>query len=191
MMTELEYRIAELERRLRSLLLVGTVQELDEKTARVRVASGGIVTDWLPWLTRRAGPDSQWWAPEPGEQVMLLCPCGDPALGVALPGIPRDAFPAPADVKTVHRTAYQDGAVTQYDREAHALSATIPGTMEGTCNGDASLTSGGKVTVKGSGGIIHDGDGTGACLGTVNGHCLCPFTGTPHVHVSASVTSTK
>ena len=191
MMAELEYRIAELERRLRGLVLVGTVRELDAKKARVTVAAGGLITPWLPWLTRRAGTDREWWAPEPGEQVLLLCPCGDPALGVVLPAIYQGAFPAPGETKQVHRIAYGDGAVTEYNRERHALSATVPGTLKGTCNGDATLSAGGKVTVKGNRGITHDGDGSGACLGTVNGHSLCPFTGTPHVHVSASVASTK
>jgi len=130
MMHELELRVVELERLMGNMIQYGTIDVLSGHRASVR--AGDLVTDFLPWLTRRAGNDRDWWAPEPGEQVMLLCPCGDPALGLILPSVNRDAYPHPANTPTVHRTVYADSAVIEYDRDAHRLKAVIPGTIEAT-----------------------------------------------------------
>lgn len=130
MTAQLEYRVAELERRMLGMIRVGIVKELIAD--RVTVKAGDLVTGPLPWVTRRAGNDRDWWAPEPGEQVLLVCPCGDPALGVVIPAIYRDDFPAPGNGATVHRTVYKDGAVIEYDRVAHKLKANIPGVIEAT-----------------------------------------------------------
>lgn len=150
MIRELEFRITELERRLHNTIRICTVDSLDKDRVRVRDGSG-LVTGPLHWVTRRAGHDRDWWAPEPGEQVVLLCPSGDPGLGVVLPGIYRDAFPAPADTPAIHRTLYRDGAMTEYDRNAHRWKAVIPGPVEITAA---------QVTIKGplhvTGEIISD-----------------------------------
>ncbi len=130
-MMELEYRVSELERRMNNMIRICTVEAVQGDRAVVRDGSG-LKTGFLPWVTRRAGKDREWWAPEPDEQVVLLCPHGEPALGVILPSIYRDMFAAPASVRTVHRTIYDDGAVIEYDRAAHRLKADIPGTIEAT-----------------------------------------------------------
>ena len=191
MIADLEYRVAELERLLMRLIAIGKVAEVDIAAARVKVAMGGLMTTWLPWLTPRAGGDREWWSPEKGEQVVVFSPCGDPALGVVLPAIYQTAFPAPASSADVHRVEYKDGAVTEYNRATHTLKATIPGDIEASCTGDAKVTADGKITAKAKNGIEHDGDASGNTLGTVNGFCLCPLTGTNHIQVSASVTSSK
>ena len=129
MIDKLEYRIAELERKIISLISIGRIKELDCTKARVKVAYGEITTDWLPWLTRRAGNDMDWWAPEKGEQVLLVCPCGDPGLGVVLPAAYcRDYFPEQMS-EDIHRTEYMDGAFTEYNRKTSTLNINIPGTV--------------------------------------------------------------
>lgn len=47
---------AEILRLIENLLRTGTVAEIQHgKPPRVRVTSGGLDTDWLPWAERRAG----------------------------------------------------------------------------------------------------------------------------------------
>lgn len=121
------WALSELDRRLANLIRVGVVAELDESSARVRVKSGEILTAWLPWLTHRAGQDRTWWAPEPGEQVLLLAPNGDMARGFVLPSLYQDASPPPGDRKTLHRTEYADGTSVEYDREAGHLTVDCVG----------------------------------------------------------------
>lgn len=135
--------LAEHDRAIQQALRIGRVAELDPAAARVRVAIGQLVTGWIPWLTLRAGPDASWWAPEPGEQVLVLTPGGRGEQAVALPAVYSDAHPAPADAATVRRDTYADGATVEYDRAAHRLRATLP------AGGTAVLVAPGGVTIVG------------------------------------------
>lgn len=137
----MSFTLADLERRLASLIRIGKVVQLDTAAARVRVESGGITTTWLPWLTTRAGADATWWAPEPGEQVLLLAPSGELAQAVVLPAIYQAAHPAPTDSQDKHRTQYSDGAALEYDRAAHQYRLDVPaGGSITLAIGDTTLT---------------------------------------------------
>lgn len=174
-MASVEFRLAELERRLANLARIGVVEELDEASARVRVRCGELLTGWLPWLTRRAGGDADWWAPEPGEQVLVISPFGDPALGLALPALYQDTHPAPAGVKTVRRVTFADGTVIEYDRAGSKLSVN--------CVGSAAINATGPVTVDAP--EIHHNQGAGV---VTTAH-ICHFTGAPHGDGSSTVTA--
>lgn len=127
-----------------NLVQVGVVAEADYPQARLRVTlAHGLKSAWLPWLTARAGGDRTWWAPEVGEQVVVLCPDGEPAGGIVLGALYQAQAAAPSDQASVHRTRYQDGAILEYDRAAHALKATLP------AGGTAALTAPGGVTITG------------------------------------------
>jgi phage baseplate assembly protein V len=125
MIRDLAYRIEQLERRINNILRVGNIVEVDYDNALCRVEIGNIKTAWLKWFTDRASNDRSWWAPEVGEQVMVLSPSGEMAQGSVLPAIYQDAHPAPADRETVHRTEYADGSTVEYDRDAHRLLANL------------------------------------------------------------------
>ncbi|WP_323162860.1 phage baseplate assembly protein V [Stenotrophomonas maltophilia] len=117
---------AENVRMLANMVLVGVVTELDEAEARVRVDADGMLTDWIPWAERRAGPGVRTWcAPEVGEQVVIACPYGDPGQAVVLGSVFYDKHPAPAAVKSKHRTEYADGSVVEYDRETTTLTVNV------------------------------------------------------------------
>lgn len=137
----------DIERRLANLIRIGVVEELDTSAARVRVRIGELLTAAIPWLTHRAGADRSWWAPEPGEQVVVLSPSGELAQAVVLPALYRSSAPAPADAATVHRVVYEDGTTIEYDRAAHKLKATVVGDVEVTADGDVTIDAGGNATV--------------------------------------------
>jgi phage baseplate assembly protein V len=166
-----EYRLSELERRLDNLLRIGTVAEADYAAARVRVRSGDLLTGWIPWLTRRAAGDIDWWAPEVGEQVLLLAPCGDPAQAVCLPAIYQAAHPAPESVATVSRIEFRDGGFARYDRASGVLVVST----EGLCK----IVGKGTVEIYGAAGVTVNG--------VVMGDCICAFTGRPHIMRSSNV----
>ena len=50
----------ELARQLRNMIRTGIIVEVDLKAGRCRVQTGGMVTDWLQWLTHRAGRSRSW-----------------------------------------------------------------------------------------------------------------------------------
>lgn len=89
--------VAELLRLIHNLIRTGTIAEVDHAAARVRVKSGALLTDWLPWIESRAGTSRSWNPPTVGEQVMLFSPGGDPAAGLVLTGLFSNAHPTPAN----------------------------------------------------------------------------------------------
>lgn len=128
----------ELSRRLENLIRIGTVAAVDHGAALCRVESGGLVTDWLPWIAPRAGTTREWNPPTPGEQVMILSPSGEPGGGVVLTGVFSAAAPAPSQSPHEHLVIYRDGARICYDHAAGHLSAT--GIQTALIEASASIT---------------------------------------------------
>lgn len=118
--------LSNLSRLLQNLIRLGTIAEVDGAKARVQLGPK-LTTEWLNWITQRAGSTCTWSAPTVGEQVMVLSPGGDVARGIILPALFSKVFDAPETSDTIHTTHYPDGAVVQYDHAAHALTATLPG----------------------------------------------------------------
>ena len=102
---DLEFRVAELERKLANIVRPGRIYEVSAERTRVRVAydadaaGNAVVTTWLPWLTARAGVVLTWSAPSLGEQVLLLAPVGDLAQAYVLPAIYQVPQDPPTDVQ--------------------------------------------------------------------------------------------
>lgn len=113
---------AEILRLIENLLRTGTVAEIQHgKPPRVRVKSGGLDTDWLPWAERRAGGTRTWSPPAIGEQVLLFCPSGEPRNGIVLCGIPSDDNDTPSHSADETVTLYPDGATTTYNHDTGTL----------------------------------------------------------------------
>ncbi|AOK51421.1 baseplate assembly protein [Burkholderia stagnalis] len=123
----------ETQRQARNAVRKGTILAINHARALCRVSvgdpdtdGGGLQTNWIPWIACAAGTTRDWLPPTVGEQVVLLCPMGDPAQGVALRGLFSDAAPAPASSPDTHTRVYPDGASIEYDHAAHALKASLP-----------------------------------------------------------------
>ena len=142
--------MARLARRLEGLIQVGRIVAADYKQAKVQVKSGHETSAWLPWVTLRAGPDRHWWAPEVGEQVLILSPMGDLGAGVVLPGLYRAAHPAPADDPARHLVEYSDGAAFMYDRRRHHWDISLPAGATVRLVAPGGVTIAGDVTVTGN-----------------------------------------
>lgn len=115
--------IADLIRRLESLIRYGTIAEVQMAPPRVRVQSGQLTTNWRPWISLRAGDTTEWDPPTIGEQCVFFSPSGDPATGFALVGLFSDANPAPSSSPDEHVRLYPDGARIAYNHATGALSA--------------------------------------------------------------------
>lgn len=95
-----------------AMLRTGTIAAVSHARARVRFRSGGLLTDWLPWIERRAGGKkggASWWPPVAGEQGLLLAPGGDLTRAVVLPGIFSTAMPASERSARVAREDWSEG----------------------------------------------------------------------------------
>jgi phage baseplate assembly protein V len=120
---------SEIERLLAQMIRVGVIAQLEGQLATVTVGGDDdtpLTTDWLPWFAQRAGPDSEWWPPEPGEQVVVLSPFGDQNQGFILVGIGSETYPLPSGTETQHIRRYADGATETYDRSVSAYTLNVP-----------------------------------------------------------------
>ncbi len=186
---DIDFRVADLERRLANVVRTGLVAEVDLAAARVRAeydrdaADAPVLTGWLPWLAARAGADRTWWPPTVGEQVLLVAPDGDLAQAVALPALYRTAHPAPESSGEKHTALYRDGALLEYDSGAHHLDAALPAgaTLRVVANGGVSVI--GDVTVTGnvaaSGDVSDARSSMQAMRDVYNSHTNPPAGGTP------------
>ncbi|MGD3007819.1 phage baseplate assembly protein V [Escherichia coli] len=114
--------IQELARALRNMIRTGLVVETDLNAGRCRVQTGGMCTDWLQWLTHRAGRSRTWWAPSVGEQVLILAVGGELDTAFVLPGIYSGDNPAPSASADALHIRFPDGAVIEYEPETSALT---------------------------------------------------------------------
>ena len=85
------FSTAEILRRFEQLIIPGTVAAVDLVNAKVRVDFGDNTSDFLPWLTARAGDDQTWVPPSVGEQVLVFSPSGNPAQGFVMGSIYQSA----------------------------------------------------------------------------------------------------
>lgn len=116
--------LVELSRRLENLVRIGTVLDVDHRSARCRVKSGKLETNWLIWFNLRAGATRTWDPPTVGEQAIVLSPSGVIENGIVIYGLNSDAHPAPSESPDEHVTAYPDGARTAYNHAIGALTIT-------------------------------------------------------------------
>lgn len=191
---------AETERILANMIRLGSVSELDEANARVRVKVGGLTTDWLPWVTARASATRTWSAPRVGEQVVVLAPYGDPAQAVVLPAIYQDTYPAPAATKDAERVVFPDGSTVDYNSATNTLQIDVAGAAkvivnckEATVNADTKVTLNtpetyctGNLTVQKA--LNVRGNGVGGAVATITGNMA--ITGTSLTHNGKNIGST-
>ncbi|AOR59308.1 phage baseplate assembly protein V [Pectobacterium parmentieri] len=116
--------LTEILRLLRNLIRVGVVTHVNTADALCRVQTGDMTTDWLNWLTRRAGRSRDWWAPSIGEQVLILSIGGELDTAFVLPGIYSDANPAPSASADAYHVSFPDGAVIEYEPATGALTVS-------------------------------------------------------------------
>ncbi|MFP3016326.1 MAG: phage baseplate assembly protein V [Wolbachia sp.] len=124
-MLENNFAISELQRKLANIVRIGIVKEIDYEKAKVRVKIGEFLTDWLPWITSKAGKDRDWSPPDIDEQVMVFSPLGELSLGVVLGGIYQEKYPAPENKKEINSIKFQDGTKFTYDKEKHHLEIEV------------------------------------------------------------------
>ncbi|MEZ2680081.1 phage baseplate assembly protein V [Providencia rettgeri] len=114
---------AEIRRLIKNLIRIGIVTEVDAKKG-CRVQIGNLETDWLNWLTLRAGATRTMSAPSVGEQVIILAIGGELTTAFVLTGIFSDEHAEPTDSLTADHCTYSDGAIIEYEPATGALKAT-------------------------------------------------------------------
>lgn len=184
--------IAELQRRLFTMIQIGKVTAVNHADATVRVNIDGVLTTDLPWLSQKAGNNFTWWSPEENEQVLVLSIGGELTNGVVLPAIYQSGQLTADNTETKHHTTYSDGTSISYDTATHELLVNInggnvtintTGNIQATAEGDAVVNASGDVRVDGENIILNGG----LAGGVVCEQHTCSFTGSPHPHGSSKI----
>ena len=149
------------------LIRFGTIASVDLGAGTCTVTLDGeadVVTPPVSWLERRMGATKTWSPPSEGEQGILLCPAGEIAAGIFLPGVRSNANPMPGTSET-ELVQFSDGTEVSYDPQAHALAVVLSdgGTLAVTAPGGGTFT--GDLAITGN--LTVSGDAN--CAGTVTG----------------------
>ncbi len=121
-----------------NIAVMGKVTETDYKTGvgkvKVRIGPDATSEYTMDWLRRRGGNDWEWWAPEVGEQVLIISPDGDLDRAVIVGCLPYEAKPESLTdaalgkrwvkaeekkEKSAHMIQYDDKTTFSYDKEKH------------------------------------------------------------------------
>lgn len=149
---------------LGELIRFGAVASVDLAVGRCTIDTGDVVSGPIRWIELRAGRTRTWSPPSVGEQVLLICPEGELAAGVALRGISSDAFP-PAGDAVRELVEFEDGAVIAYDPVTHALEAVLPGGATARIVAPGGVTIDADVRILGDVAIEGKVDATGDVVG--------------------------
>ncbi|EJL88012.1 phage baseplate assembly protein V [Pantoea sp. GM01] len=117
----MDTQFTEIMRLITNLIRTGTVSDVDTVNWLCRVKTGDLETNWINWLTCRAGNTRTWWQPSIGEQVLLLSLGGNLETAFALPAIYSDAFPPPDYSENGSTTVFNDGGWFQYEPDTGQL----------------------------------------------------------------------
>ena len=108
----MSYSGGRLEDQLMKLVQIGTVRSTTGGSAVVDF--GGADSAELAAGAQRMGGVKVWAPLAAGEQVLVLCPGGDPALGVIVCSLPSDSNAAPSDDPAGYRAEFPDGTVVEH-----------------------------------------------------------------------------
>lgn len=128
--------IADINRRIENIIRFGTIAEVDVANAKAKVKSGGILTDWLPWVTARAGNVRTWSAPSVNEQCVILAASGELTTACVLVGLYTQNAPAQDCAEYV--IDFPDGARAAYNHDTGAL--TVNGIKTAQIQAETSIT---------------------------------------------------
>lgn len=122
-------------------------------------SKGSYIRNWMPWTTTRAGFDGEWWAPELGEQVLVIAPSGNLTQGIIVGSLYRGRLTFDDNIKTrepipgetdkhIHKRIYKDGSSVTYDRNSHSLSMVVKSAPDAAKEISATITADQSIVLK-------------------------------------------
>lgn len=128
--------ISNLESRLRTLAMAGSISHVKPGSSRVRVKLLDRVSAWMPLLMPAGKMLKVWWQPEVGDQVLVISPSGNADCGFAIAGIYGGECGEPGTKDTVV-AEFKDGSRLEYNTAEHRLSVSVNGDVDLACNNAA------------------------------------------------------
>ncbi|MCP8687753.1 phage baseplate assembly protein V [Marinobacterium sedimentorum] len=120
---------ADLNRRIESLIRLGTIAQVDHDARTLRVQSGGLLTGWLPWPAEIGRNYRRWRPLRTGTQVIIACPSGDPAQALVIGTLYTDAIASPGSDPDIDLIQFDDGSYIEHNAAANTLNIHCAGAM--------------------------------------------------------------
>lgn len=135
MLAGMANRLDALEAKVNQMIRVCTVSSVQDGAGTVRVKLpdlGNMVSEPLPVVVRKTQDDKDFWLPDVGEQVVcVFLPIGLEQ-GFVLGSFYQKVDKVPVSSRDKWHKRFKDGAVLEYDRASHILTATVPGEIDAT-----------------------------------------------------------
>lgn len=139
---------AELLRKLGNIAAVGTISEVVEAKALVRVTLLDRVTDFLPVLMFANSFKKHFIPPRVGEQVIVISPYGEASSGFVIRGIFNRGCREPELANdTTEVIEFEDGTVVMYDTKAKHLFMNAVGDITIKAGGNIKLEAVGNIDI--------------------------------------------
>lgn len=196
---QLERRLKELEDKFQNLFQVAIIKSINDNGMAVcTLSESQRETEPLPWMVRHAGETIEWWAPEIGEQVLILNISGIIDLSLILPAFYSNNYPAPETDPAIRKLICSDGTSITHNTKDSTLDIATPCAVTINTESDATIaaanatiTTDGDATVEAGGNVNVDGSqisfNQGEAGGVVCQSHACAFTGSAHPQASTTV----
>ncbi len=126
----MSFNLSDLYRRFENLIRIGTIAEVDEQNLLLRVQSGELLTDWLPWPAHIGHNFIHWRPLRVNTQVILCCPSGDPAQAVIVGMLYTDKHQPASFDPALDVIQFNDGTTIQYDSAQKTLTFSSAGDID-------------------------------------------------------------
>ncbi|XXQ68945.1 phage baseplate assembly protein V [Neisseriaceae bacterium B1] len=113
---------AEHNRLIANALKQGNIAAVNPAQGLVRVQTGALLSDWLPYFVPFAGAVSVHRSPSIGENCLLLSPSGEMGNGLVLCGLASTQFPSPSQSPDETVITFPDGARFEYNHVSGSLN---------------------------------------------------------------------
>jgi phage baseplate assembly protein V len=106
---------AEILRRLQNIIRLGTIAEVNNAARLLRVQSGDLLTNWLPWPAEVGNNFIRWRPLALGTQVVLACEGGEVEQAVIIGMLYTNSLNSPSTNHAVDMVRFNDGTTIQHD----------------------------------------------------------------------------
>ena len=128
------YTLAELTRMLHNMIQITAITSVDHVSRKVRVRIGGDESAELPWPADIGRNWVRWKPVRVGQQVVIACPSGDPALAVIIGDIYSNANDTPETAENLDVIEFTNGNRIEHNIDTGAITITAVGNV--IVNGD-------------------------------------------------------
>lgn len=134
---------AEINRRIENLLRLGTIHEVDHQTYRLRVKTGDLITDWLPWPADIGHNYKRWRPLRVGTQVILGSISGECEQALIIGMLYTQSLDPPSTDEDKDLIMFDDGSSLEH--RSGNLNIISAGSLNITAAGAIKISSGSNI----------------------------------------------